>query len=185
MIPIGDMTLIELAAFVQSHLREKGIDVILSGGASVTFYSYSKYVSSDIDLVNTYFVSRRVIRESMHEIGFYEVGRTFQHSETQFFVEFPPGPLSVGKEPVHQIDEHELSTGILRIISPTDCVKDRLANYYHFDDLQCLEQALLVANTNTIDLEEIERWSRVEGKSDDFNLIRDRFVDVDNDIQRK
>jgi hypothetical protein len=30
MIPIGDMTLIELAAFVQSHLREKGIDVILS-----------------------------------------------------------------------------------------------------------------------------------------------------------
>jgi hypothetical protein len=30
---IKEMTQGELAAFIQSHLREKGIDVVLSGGA--------------------------------------------------------------------------------------------------------------------------------------------------------
>ena len=66
------------------------------------------------------------------------------------------------------MDEHKLPTGILRIISPTDCVKDRLAGYYHWNDLQCLEQASLVAEAIKIDLEEIERWSKVEGKLGEF-----------------
>jgi len=62
---------------------------------------------------------------------------------------------------------------MLKIISPTDCVKDRLAGYYHWDDLQCLEQAVLVAQVNRIDLEEIERWSGGEEKLDEFRRIRD------------
>ncbi len=69
-----------------------------------------------------------------------------------------------------------LSTGILKIISPTDCVKDRLAGYYHWKDLQSLEQASMVSMATEIDLEEIERWSKVEGKSNEFRRIRDRLV---------
>jgi len=156
---IKEMTQGELAAFIQSHLRDKGIDVVLSGGATVSIYSINRYVSWDLDLINTYFVKRRALRETMQELGFHEEGRHFEHPDTQFFVEFPPGPLAVSLEPVKQIDEIKFSTGMLRIISPTDCIKDRLAAYYHWDDLQCLEQAVLVAQANRIDLEEIERWS--------------------------
>lgn len=36
---ISEMSLGELGAFVQSHLKEKGIDVVLSGGAAVGIYS--------------------------------------------------------------------------------------------------------------------------------------------------
>jgi hypothetical protein len=36
---VGKMTQSELGAFVQSQLREKGIEVILSDGAPVTSYS--------------------------------------------------------------------------------------------------------------------------------------------------
>lgn len=122
---IKEMTQGELAAFVQSHLREKGIDVVLSGGASVCIYSSNRYVSLDLDLVNPYFAKRRALRETMQEIGFHEEGRHFKHPDTQFFVEFPPGPLAVGMEPVKQVNELKFSTGMLRIISPTDCVKDR------------------------------------------------------------
>jgi len=63
----------------------------------------------------------------MQEIGFHERGRYFKHPESQFIIEFPVGPLAVGSEPVKQIDEIRFSTGVLRLISPTDCVKDRLA----------------------------------------------------------
>jgi hypothetical protein len=55
-------------------------------------------------------------------------------------------------------------------------VKDRLAGYYHWNDFQCLEQASLVAEAIEIDLEEIERWSKVEGKQGEFKRIRTRFV---------
>ena len=173
---IKEMTQGELAAFIQTHLREKGIDVVLSGGASVSIYSNNRYVSWDLDLVNPYFVKRRALREIMQGLGFHEEGRHFEHPDIQFFVEFPPGPLAVGVEPVKQVNEIKFSTGILRIISPTDCVKDRLAAYYHWDDLQCLEQAVLVARANKIDLAEIERWSEGEGKLDEFRRIRDQLT---------
>lgn len=111
----------------------------------------------------------------MSEIGFAEHGRHFKHADTLLFIEFPSGPPAVGEEPVREILERTESTGVLKIISPTDCVKDRLAGFYHAGDWQCLEQAVLVAVENAIDLEEIERWSQGEGKRDVFLQIRARL----------
>src|SRR4030065_847190 len=153
---IKDMAKAELAAFIESHLLKRGIYVVLSGGACVSIYSSNKYVSMDLDLVNVRFAKRQNIRSAIQEIGFQEEGRHFRHPDTELLIEFPPGPLAVGKEPVKKEGEHELPTGILRIISPTDCVKDRLAAYYHWNDLQCLEQASLVAEAHAIGMEAIE-----------------------------
>jgi hypothetical protein len=67
----------------------------------------------------------------------------------------------------------ELARGCLRrVISPTDCVKDRLAWYYHYGDRQCLAQAILVSRDHRVDLNEIRRWSEAEGKRDEFEEIR-------------
>ena len=81
----------------------------------------------------------------MKEIDFSEKNRYFIHPDTKHIVEFPPGPLSVGEEPVKRIIEIKFSTGLLRVISETDCVKDRLAAYYFWNDQQSLAQAILVA----------------------------------------
>jgi hypothetical protein len=143
---IQDMSQGELGAYVQSHLRENGIDVVLSGGAVVSIYSSNKYISLDLDLVNIHCVKMSKLRESMMEIGFFEDRRYFKHPDTQYFVEFPPGPLTIGEEPVKRVDDIEFSTGLLRIISPTDCVKDRLAGYYHWGDRQSLFQAVLASS---------------------------------------
>ena len=176
MKPVPEMSIGELGAFVQSHLRGRGINVVLSGGASVAIYSGGKYVSHDLDMVIAFAARARDIREAMTEIGFREEGRYFVHPGTQFFVEFPPGPLAIGAEPVGQVDEIKLSTGVLKIISPTDCVKDRLAAYYHWGDQQCLYQASLVARTNKIDLDEVQRWSEAEGKQGEFEKIRTKLL---------
>ena len=111
----------------------------------------------------------------MTTAGFYEEGRYFRHPDSPFFIEFPPGPLAIGKESIKQIVEKKLSTGILKVISPTDCVKDRLAAYYHWNDQQSLVQAILVAQQNKIDLEEIRRWSQAEGKLEEFEKIKSRL----------
>ncbi|MFC1879157.1 hypothetical protein ACFLZW_04530 [Chloroflexota bacterium] len=172
---VKQMSQAEVAAYVQNHLKSEGITVVLSGGAAVAIYSSNKYVSQDIDLVNVYSVNRRTIRASMRGIGFIEEGRYFKHPDSQFIVEFPPGPATIGEEPIKRVLEIELITGILRIISPTDCVKDRLAAYYHWGDNQCLAQAILVAQEHDIDLKEISRWSHTEGKHDEFERIRPKL----------
>ncbi|MEN6434999.1 MAG: hypothetical protein ABFD14_03750 [Anaerolineaceae bacterium] len=92
----------------------------------------------------------------------------FKPSDSDFFIEFPPGPLTVGVEPVKWIESIDLATGKLLILSPTDCVKDRLAAFYHWGDEQCLRQAILIRDNSSVDLNEIERWSANEGKNQEF-----------------
>jgi hypothetical protein len=173
---IPQMTSPELAAYVQTHLRSLGIHVVLSGGGSVVLYSNGRYVSKDLDMVNIFATRHRKIQDAMGKIGFTEHDRYFTHSETVFFIDFVSGPLAIGDEPIRIIDEIELSTGVLRVISPTDCIKDRLAAFYHWKDLQTLEQAVFVAQTKDIDLADIERWSMDEGKLEEFNKIKKQLV---------
>lgn len=176
MKPVATMTRLEMAAFVSAELRRRAINVVLSGGSCVSIYSQEKYVSMDLDFVNAVFTKRPLIKAAMEALGFHEENRYFKHPDSTYLVEFPPGPLGVGEEPVKQIDEITTDTGVLRIISPTDCVKDRLTWFYHNNDTQCLEQAVLVAESNPVDIKEIERWSKVEGKSQLFNQIRHRLT---------
>jgi len=169
---IKRMSQSELAAFIQDILQAEGITVVLSGGSAVSFYSDNKYVSKDLDLINTGFARRSKLNSVMKGIGFEEKGRYFVNPETKFFVEFPDGPLSVGEEPVKEISEFELATGTLRVLSPTDCVKDRLCAFYFWNDQQGLAQAVLVTKDQNIDLKEIKRWSKAEGKEKEYVIFK-------------
>jgi hypothetical protein len=172
---IAEMTQGELAAFIDSHLQKRGISVVLSGGATVAVYSDNKYVSKDLDFISRYMKDERAITSAMDEIGFERRGKSYFHSETPYFVEFISGPASVGDEPIHEIKEIEMATGILRIISPTDSVKDRLAAFYHWQDRQGLEQAILVALAHPVNIKDIKRWSEKEGKLSEFEEFEKRL----------
>ena len=120
MKPVRDMTRLELAGFVAAEFRRRNISVVLSGGSCVSIYSRGKYVSMDLDFVNVAFTKRDRIRAAMESLGFREENRYFRHPDTDILIEFPPGPLGIGEEPVKQIVEMETGAGTLRIISPTD-----------------------------------------------------------------
>lgn len=176
MIPVRDMTPAELAAHIATHLRARGIEVVLSGGACVMIHSEAAYVSYDLDFVDERFAGRSRIRAAMAEIGFEEENRYYRHPDAEYLVEFPGGPVAVGREPAVRIDELMLRTGRLRLLSPTDCVKDRLVAYFHWSDRQSLLQAALVAAAHVIELAEVERWASREGERDAYLGIRDRLV---------
>jgi len=149
---IKEMSLEELAAFISTHLKNNCIEVILTGGSCVSIYSKNQYVSMDLDFVETFYAKSKELAKRLSEIGFFEENRYFKHPDTDYIVEFPPGPLAIGNEPVKDIITLHFETGELKIISPTECVKDRLAAFYFWDDRQCLHQAVLVARMNDIDL---------------------------------
>lgn len=176
MKPIGEMSAGELAAFIYSYLKKYGVEAVLSGGACVTIYSQNKYFSPDLDFIESGRTPRRKLKNLLGKIGFFEERRYFRHPETGFFLEFPTGPLTVGREPVKETVMLHFSTGVLKIISPTDCVKDRLAAYYHWGDRQSLEQAIMVVRDNAVNLNEVERWSEAEGHPAQFQEIKHRLA---------
>lgn len=172
MKPLKEMAVGEIAAYVATHLNQNGIKVVLTGGSCVSIYTDNRYQSYDLDFIEEGRSTRKKIAAALAQLGFQEKERYFTHPDTPYFVEFPSGPLAIGDEPVHDIVQMEFATGSLRLLSPTDCIKDRLANYYHWKDRQCLEQASMVAAIAAIDLAEIERWSRHEGMAEEYERIK-------------
>ncbi len=169
---VSEMSLAELAAFVSTHLKNSGIQAVLSGSACVSIYTDNAYQSFDLDFIENVSTPYRELKKVMNELGFSNENRYFVHSETPYFVEFPSGPLSAGDEPMTEIIVRQYETGALTLISPTECVKDRLAAYYHWNDRQCLKQAVMVSRHEPINLSEIERWSGHEGKLKKFLTIK-------------
>lgn len=170
---LSEMSVGEVAAYVAEHLRQSGINVVLTGGSCVSIYTENRYLSYDLDFIEEGRSARKKIAACLREIGFQEKDRYFTHTDTRFFVEFPSGPLAIGDEPVGNIAQLEFATGSLRLLSATDCVKDRLANYYHWKDRPCLDQAIMVAADAEVDLDEVERWSRHEGMVEEFERIKE------------
>ena len=142
MKPVKEMSVGELAAFISTHLEEHGVEVVLSGGSCVVIYSHNQYVSADLDFIERGSTKRKKLKKTLEQIGFIEENRYFKHPETELIVEFSAGPLAVGGEPVQDITIMQFTTGTLSLLSPTDCVKDRLAAFFHWQDQQTLKQAV-------------------------------------------
>lgn len=157
----------QLAAIISVKLRERGIDVILVGGACVSIYTKNKYLSFDLDFITH--ATLKEIAPILAEVGFKrESSRHFIRSDCSFFIEFVAPPVAIGNEPIK--DEAKLGTrlGTIVMLTPTDSVKDRLAAYYHWNDPQALEQALMVAKAQKINLREVKRWSEKEGHEEKY-----------------
>jgi hypothetical protein len=68
------------------------------------------------------------------------------------------------------------SSGMLQLLSPTDCVKDRLASFFYWNDQQAFEQAKLVTETHRIDIRNLKQWAKKEGFSKKLNQFLEIIV---------
>ncbi len=163
-------TLSEIGGLVCSSLKSAGIDSFLSGGAVVTIYTENKYMSYDLDFVSL--GDRNKIKTVMESLGFFrEATRHYVHPKSKFYVEFPGSAVLIGDQPVTKFDEIKTKYGILKLLTPTDSIKDRLAAYYHWNDKQGLDQAIMIAESHPVKLDEIKSWSLKEfqkAKFDEF-----------------
>lgn len=162
-----DTSLQELAALVSQALERAGIGGTLSGGGAVSLYTENEYESCDLDFIT----SRRndVIAKALEPLGFrHQAGKKeFEHPDTAYYVEFPPGPLSFG-DTISFSDKDatmlETAFGPVRIITPTQSVMDRLTHYFAWNDNQALDQAVMVARHRSVDWRELRKWVEREGR---------------------
>jgi hypothetical protein len=145
----------------------------------VVIYTRNAYQSGGLDFIRQLHDGFEKVADVMAGLGFARQGRHFTHAESGFIVEFPPPPLSVGNEPPASIGEKILETRLgklpVKMLSPTDCVKDRLCGYFYWNDLQCLEQATMVAvaREKDVDAKELKRWARQEGMLERFSVYEE------------
>jgi len=154
----------EIAARVSQALESAGLTATLSGGGAVSIYSHNDYESFDLDFITN--ARNEAIAKAIAELGYRRVpgAREFEHPESDYYVEFPPGPLAFGETVVSDGDVPVLQTGFgpLRVVTPTQSIMDRLAAYVHWNDRQALDQAIMVARRQRIDWGALEEWARRE-----------------------
>jgi len=154
-------TVKELASLIFETLKSNGIQAVLVGGACVSIYSENRYQSSDLDFAT--YGEMKPIEKALAKLGFQRIGRQFSHDRCPYLIDFVNPPIAVGHESVHHFSTLKTSVGSLQLLTPTDCVKDRLASFFHWNDAQALEQALLVAENHSIDVKNLKSWAKTEG----------------------
>lgn len=176
MIDWSTITFKELAGFISEELRKRGIDTILVGGACATIYSENRYQSYDLDYIT--YEDMKKVKKALQELGFTEKNKYFQHEGCQWFIEFVSPPVAIGNEPICEFNKIDTPLGRIKLLHPTDSVKDRLASFYHWKDRQGLEQAINICLEQDIDLTEVERWSLKEKKQEDFRVFVKRLKEA-------
>ena len=166
----------ELWHYVGWHLEGAGIGSVLVGGAVVAIHTEGLYRSGDLDLVPDHF-DRKQIEGVLRGLGFEpSKSRYFRHPQcSHLFLEFPRGPVEIGEEFPVVPDEIEIMGRRLRLLSPTDSVKDRLAGYIHWNSRANFEQAVLICRRQSVrvDMEQVRRWCEREGGLEAFEeLVR-------------
>ena len=170
-----DTSPMELAAIVSEALEDAGIVAVLSGGAAVSIYTNNRYQSQDLDFVTSESMSR--LAAALAPLGFQKGDdRYFRHPNSEFYVEFPPGPPAVGNTIITEWTRLETAFGAIQILSPTQMVMDRLAAFIHWNDPQALDQAVLVARDNSLDWPTLEAWALKEGAPEKFQIFRRAFL---------
>ena len=162
-------TLVDFAAIVSDALENAGIIATLSDGAAVSIYTGNRYQSVDLDFVTVALI--KDLKIALEPLGFQHTGQprlsVFEHPHSMWYLEFPPAPLSFGGTYVDPSDCPLIDVGLgsLRIITPTHSVMDRIIAAAAWNELQSLEQALLVVESQAskINWSAIDEWVGREG----------------------
>ena len=170
----------QVARAVSDALEKAGIRAVLTGGACAAIHTAGEYQSEDLDFILQSAPTQKSLDDAMASAGFRRRRDLYVHPGTPFFVEFPPGPLGIGRDlaikPIHK----RVSRGGARIrtLSATDSCRDRLAAFYHWNDRQSLRAAVRIARRNAVNLGKIRSWSRDENAEEGYReFVRELALD--------
>ncbi len=158
----------QFAAAVVRQLKKDDVSAVLVGGACVSIYTNDRHASKDLDFISP--DSTDAITTSLEKIGFKRKQRYYIHPDSELYVEFPSGPIALGNQvPVKPEGKLKVSDVVIPMLSPTQCVIDRLSSFFYFGDRQSLIHALWVCEQQSVSIEKIKTWAAREKMPDKFN----------------
>jgi hypothetical protein len=156
-------TLVDVCFEVSTALDSHGMPAVLTGGSAATVYAPEVYTSHDADYILESDHRIDEVALALVDLGLKRHGklRRFIHSTTQYRIYFPRGPLAVGGDYIRESSMLNRENLSLRILTRTDCIRDRLAHFYHWDDYTALNVAVEVscADLNDVNFSCIKDWT--------------------------
>jgi hypothetical protein len=163
----ADSSLIDGAFAVCTALDAAGITAVLCGGSAATYYAPEAYMSADADFVMRVDIPLAEVSLILAPLGFRREGRIFVHDlATKWSVDFPPGPLAIGRDFITDWVTVRRDGEILHVISALDAVRDRFMHYLAWNDYSGLTTAVSVARAQSggVDLDALRTWTDLELK---------------------
>lgn len=157
-------SLIDGAFTVCTAFDAAGITAVLCGGSAATFYAPDAYMSADNDFVLSVSIPREEITPIVTPLGFREEGRIYVCDGIDWTLDFPAGPLAIGRDIVTEWETVRRKDELLHVISATDSVRDRFMHYFAWGDYSGLVQAVAVAKAQPalVDLRRFREWTAIE-----------------------
>ena len=152
--------LADVCAAVCTALGRHGTLAVCTGGGAAALYAPELPPSDDLDFVAVRRGDERAALLALRDLGYRRRGQSFRHGENRYSIEFAPGPLAIGTEPLARFATLAHGPDTLNVLDATDSVRDRLLNFYEWRDPSALAAALAVAKRNVVDMTAIARWSR-------------------------
>lgn len=167
----------QFAAAVVKQLNKHDISCVLVGGACVSIYTNNRHESKDLDFISPY--SHKAIETALSEIGFKKSGRYFIHPSSELYVEFPTGPVAIGNEvPVKPEGKLKVRDTQIIMYSPTQCVMDRLAAWFHWNDRRSLIHAIWVCEKQPVNIGKIKKWALKENELEKFEQFIEQYKKI-------
>ncbi|MCW5946033.1 MAG: hypothetical protein KIT74_03285 [Fimbriimonadales bacterium] len=164
-------TSLRAVAFLSgTQMRQAGYCVIRTGGSAATSYAPNHDQSIDLDFMIEFAESSSKGSVVLNSHGYRVENSIFFDESDPYTVGFVRGPIMIGEDEVRACNTLRERNCQLNVLTPTDCVRDRLAPFTFYRDRSSLQQAPWVANEqwDSMDLEAIERWCRREGEKERF-----------------
>lgn len=149
----------ELWKFVATFLESEKVGVTLVGGGVATIYSKGKYLSGDLDFVlDSLFMEHGTVEKKLLQIGFVKKGVIYRHPRCRFTLEYKSPPIEIGEDSRVVPEEVESGGVNIKILTPTDCIKDRLNKYVLYKDRDAFDAAVDVAKERDFVLEKVKKF---------------------------
>ncbi len=168
-ISFEGLSLRQIAAKVSDYLEKTGYGPALTGRACAAIHVGALIKPKSLDFVlREYQVNE--LADAMRAIGFTNTEmNTFESKRCPFSVVFSPPPISVGDDIVDSLQILKTRDGMIRMLDPTDCVRQRLSMFYRWGDREAFDDAIQVATRHPVDLDLVKRWSEWEWCSDRYD----------------
>lgn len=169
----------QFAAAVVKQLTDDGIIAVLVGGACVSIYTNNRHESKDLDFISPDSVD--AITASLAKIGFERKNRYYIHPNSELYVEFPTGPIAIGHvKPVKPEGKLKVGNTIIKMLSPTQSVMDRLSSFFYFADRRSLIHAIWICERHPVNIAKVKAWAEKEKMPEKF----EQFLDAWKKIRR-
>ena len=164
----------QFAAAVVEQLTKDDIIAVLVGGACVSIYTNNRHESKDLDFISPDSVD--AITASLAKIGFERQRRYFVHPDSKLYVEFPTGPIAIGHQvPVKPEGKLKVGNTVIKMLSPTQSVMDRLSSFFYFADRRSLIHAIWICEQQPVSLSKVKAWAEKEQMPEKFEQFLDAY----------